>query len=436
MSDLFAPLTLPCGVVVPNRIAKAAMEENQAEAGQVPGAVLNTLYRAWADGGAGLIITGNVMVDPRAMTGPGGVVLERATLEEPGARERFEAWAEAGTSGEGALIMQISHPGRQVYATQGTDVVSPSATKVEVPGFAKMFREARALTTDEIREQIRRFAETAQAAEAVGFDGVQVHAAHGYLLAQFLSPLTNLRDDEWGGSLENRARFLLEIVRAVRDRVRPTSCVGVKLNSADFQRGGFAEADAAQVVEWLGAEGVDFVELSGGSYESAAMMGQTQDGRMDGRMEGGKDARSESTAQREAYFLDFVPEIAKAAIMPVMVTGGITKRATAEHVVGQPDIDMVGIARALAFRPDLPSLWRAGKSLEVPVARASWKNKGLAGLAGMAMTKANLDRLGHGEAPKARPGPMRSLVADQLQRARSTKRYKAWLAERHPEALL
>ena len=429
MSTLFSPLTLPCGLILPNRIAKAAMEENQAEAGQLPGLVLRNLYSAWARGGAGMVITGNVMVDPRAMTGPGGVVLERTTLEDPDARAAFEAWAEAGTSGSGALIMQISHPGRQVYATQGTDTVSASATKVAVPGFDKMFREARALSSDEIRGQIKRFAETARAAESVGFDGVQVHAAHGYLVAQFLSPLTNLRNDDWGGPLENRARFLLEIVRAVRASVSPGFCVGVKLNSADFQRGGFAEADAARVVEWLNGEGVDFIELSGGSYESAAMMGSTEDGRMD-------STAQSSTIEREAYFLDFVPDIAARASMPVMVTGGVTKLATAEHVVAQDNIAMVGIARALAFQPDLPTLWQKGQSTEIPVARADWKNKGLAGLAGMAMTKANLDRLGHGQAPKANPGPRRALMSDQWQRFRKTRRYKAWLKENHPEALL
>ena len=424
MSALFTPLALPCGLRLPNRIAKAAMEENLAEAGQVPGARLNRLYRAWAEGGAGMILTGNVMVDPRALTGPGGVVLAGETLMDPGRRARFEAWAEAGSAGPGALVMQISHPGRQVYSTQGTETVAPSATKVEIPGFAKMFRPARALTEAEIAEQIRRFADTAEAAESVGFAGVQIHAAHGYLVAQFLSPLTNLREDGWGGTLRNRARFLLEIVRAVRARLRPGSCLGVKLNSADFQRGGFDESDAAQVVEWIGAEGVDFVELSGGSYESAAMMGDTQDGRMS------------STAEREAYFLDFVPEIARRCPVPVMVTGGVTRRATAEHVVAQPDIAMVGIARALAFQPDLPTLWQRDAGLEIAVARATWNNKGLAGLAGMAMTKANLDRLARGRPPVADPGPLRSLVRDQIARARLTRRYKRWLADTHPEALL
>jgi len=178
--------------------------------------------------------------------------------------------------------MQISHPGRQVYANMGTEPVSASATKVTLEGMAdKMFGPARALSEDEIRGLIRRFAETALSAQAAGFDGVQVHSAHGYLVAQFLSPLTNQREDAWGGPLENRARFLLEIIRAIRDRVNSDFIVGVKLNSADFQRGGFDIADSEQVVDWLNAEAVDFVEISGGSYESAAMMGSSADGRLD-----------------------------------------------------------------------------------------------------------------------------------------------------------
>ena len=415
MSTLFTPLTLPCGVTIKNRVAKAAMEENQAEAGQLPGSSLHNLYRAWAEGGAGLLITGNVMVDPRALTGPGGVVLTKETLLDPDARARFEGWAEAAQVNGAKCVMQISHPGRQVFASQGQEPVSASATKVNMPGFSKMFATARALTDDEIEEQITRFADTAEAAESSGFAGVEIHAAHGYLLAQFLSPLTNHREDRWGGKLENRARFLLEVVRATRARVSPGFCVAVKLNSADFQRGGFREADAAQVVEWLNGEGVDLVELSGGSYESSAMMGHSQDGRM------------KSTREREAYFLDFVPDIAGVADMPVMVTGGVTRRATAERVVATAGVEMVGVARALAIRPDLPDVWARGEDPEVELHLPQWKNKGLASLAGMSMAKCNLDRLGRGRAADPKPSAVGSLLRDQWQKAWKTRRYKRWL---------
>jgi 2,4-dienoyl-CoA reductase-like NADH-dependent reductase (Old Yellow Enzyme family) len=420
----FTPLTLPNGATLSNRLAKAAMEENMADQasglGQGPGDRLVNLYQRWADGGVGMIITGNVMVDPTAMTGPGGIVLQHGTLDHADIRNRFECWAQAGKSGGAHLVMQISHPGRQVYAAQGTEPVSASATRLDMGSGAinKLFAQARALTGDEIRGMIRRFAETALAAEAAGFDGVQIHAAHGYLLAQFLSPLTNLREDEWGGPLENRARLLLEIIRAVRDRVREDFTVGVKLNSADFQKGGFDVGDATQVVDWLGAEAVDFVEISGGTYESAAMMGESQDGRI-----------SQSTVAREAFFLDFAKEIAGVAKMPLMVTGGITRRETVERVIATEGVALAGIARALIITPDLPNRWKAGEDIVGPVQTVSWKNPALRSLANMALAKGNLRRMSEGDAPKTKLNPILQSAAQQMRQAGQTKRYKAWLEQ-------
>lgn len=421
---LFTPFTLPNGQTLPNRICKAAMEENMAEYGQIPGEALLNLYQAWADGGAGLILSGNVMVDPTAMTGPGGVVLEQGLFKDANIEARFKRWAEIGKSGGGKFYMQISHPGRQVFASQGTEPVSASATKVTLPGPAEnMFEPARALTHDEILGIIKRFADTAAMAERAGFDGVQIHAAHGYLVAQFLSPLTNLREDEWGGPLENRAKFLLEIVRAVRERVEPGFGIAVKLNSADFQRGGFDVADAAQVVDWLGSEDIDFVELSGGSYESSAMMGTSEDGRVD------EDSQT-STQKREAYFLDFAKDIAKTATMPLMVTGGVTRRETAETVIDSGDVDIVGIARAFGFNPALPNDWIAGQKLDVAIHKANWKNKALQGLATMALTKAQLYRLGDGKPVKKKQSPLFATIRQEMRKSAQTKRYKKWLGAR------
>lgn len=415
VAGIFSSLELPNGAVLPNRLCKAAMEENLADEGQVPGERLVNLYKAWAKGGAGMILTGNVMVDPKAVTGPGGVVLEQGTLADESVKEKFEKWAEAGKSGSGKLVMQISHPGRQVYATMGTEAVSASSTKVTLEGPAdKMFTTARALTPDEIRGMIKRFADTAHQAERVGFDGVQIHAAHGYLIAQFLSPLTNHREDEWGGSLENRARFLLETVRAVRERVEPDFIVAVKLNSADFQKGGFDVGDAKQVVDWLSGEALDFVELSGGNYESAAMMGLAADG------------RAQSTVAREMYFLDFAKSIAEAAKMPVMVTGGVTRRETANMALAE-GINIVGIARAMAYNPSLPNNWKSNDSLTTSIGSVSWKNKSLHSLANMALTKQQLNRLGEGLSVKQKQRPVLTLIAQQIKQFRQTKRYKAWL---------
>ncbi len=419
MADIFDSLTLPNGMTIHNRLCKAAMEENMAEAGQVPGEALINLYTQWAAGGPGLILTGNVMVSPDAMTGPGGVYLGKGVLGEETVRHTFERWAAAGKSGGSKLFMQISHPGRQVYATMGTDVVSASDTKVKMDGpAAKMFTNARALTHEEVLGKIAQFADTAEAAQSAGFDGVQIHSAHGYLVAQFLSPLTNLRTDKWGGSLENRAGFLLEIVRAVRARVGKDFGVAVKLNSADFQRGGFDVEDAKQVVTWLNDESVDFVELSGGSYESAAMMGMADDG------------RAQSTIEREMYFIDFARDIAEAAQMPIMVTGGVTKRETAAAAIEDGKVDIIGIARAFGFNANIPADWKNDENLHIPLPVIKSKNKTFLALAGMALTKENLYRMGTGQPPRRGQSPLWAVIKGQIRQARQTKRYKKWLASR------
>ena len=265
--SLFSPLTLPNGAVIPNRIAKAAMEENMADGEHAPSAELLRLYRAWAEGGAGLIITGNVMIDGRAMTGPGGVV-----LEDERHLDRFRAWAEAGRAGGGQLWMQINHPGRQAPASLKQETLAPSPIALDLGNLSKQFAPPREMTAADIADVQHRFVHTALLAERAGFTGVEIHAAHGYLLSQFLSPLSNRRTDAWGGNLENRARLLLDIVRDVRAAVGPGFAVAVKLNSADFQRGGFSPEDAQAVVAMLSPLGVDLVELSGGSYEAPAMM--------------------------------------------------------------------------------------------------------------------------------------------------------------------
>lgn len=413
---LFQPLTLPNGQVIPNRIAKAAMEENMADAGHLPGAALLGLYRQWGAGGAGMILTGNVMVAADAVTGPGGVVLDARQPLAP-----FVAWAQAGRAHGARMWMQINHPGRQVYAKTNPEAIAPSAVPVEMGRYSKLFTPPRAMTQDDIRHVIDQFATTAELAERAGFDGVEIHAAHGYLLSQFLSPLTNRRGDDWGGSLENRARILIEILRAVRARVSPGFGVGVKLNSADFQKGGFDAEDAVAVVRLLNLEAVDMVEISGGSYESPAMHGRPQ-----------QPAKRASTRAREAYFLDFARDIVAVAAMPVMVTGGIRSRATAEGALtpedGRAGVAMVGIAQALAYAPDLPNRWKQREEvIEVP--RVDWKS-GLASLATMAMTKLQLQRMGRGRNPSFRLWAPWVLLRDQLRTRRLNRAYRGWLHTR------
>lgn len=407
--SLFSPLALPNGAVIPNRIAKAAMEENMADGDHAPSAELLRLYRAWAEGEAGLIITGNVMVDARAMTGPGGVV-----LEDDRHLDRFRAWAEAGRARGGQVWMQINHPGRQMPAALGQETLAPSAVALDIGALSKQFPMPREMRAADIAEVERRFVTTALLAERAGFTGVEIHAAHGYLLSQFLSPLANRRQDRWGGSLENRARLLTDIVRGIRAAVAPGFAVAVKLNSADFQRGGFSPEDARDVVAMLGSLGVDLVELSGGSYEAPAMMGS---------------ARDERTLAREAYFLDFAREIATVATMPLMVTGGIRRREVAQKVIDS-GIAMAGIATALAIEPDLPRNWRLGRT-NVPALRPiTWKNKQLASSAHMAAVKYQLTRLSRRR--RTAPGvlPAWALVVSQADARCRARRYRRWMEGR------
>src|SRR5579871_4267056 len=158
------------------------MEEGLAEPGQLPGRASAQLYRRWAEGGAGLLITGNVMVSANALTGPGGLVLEAGTPLEP-----FRAWADAAHAGGAKVWMQINHPGRQVFAALGNPGYAPSEVALQMGKHGKLFAPVKALSLGEVEVIVQRFADTARAAQAAGFDGVQVHAAHGYLLSQFLS---------------------------------------------------------------------------------------------------------------------------------------------------------------------------------------------------------------------------------------------------------
>ncbi|MFI9810276.1 NADH:flavin oxidoreductase/NADH oxidase family protein [Streptomyces sp. NPDC052301] len=406
-SELFSPLSLRSGHVLNNRIAKAAMEENMAGDGQLPDKELFGLYRRWAAGGTGLLITGNVMVHAEALTGPAGVVLDEAAPLEP-----FIEWARAGKSGGGAIWMQINHPGRQIGSDMPGVVWGPSAVAVDLGKHSSRFGRPVAMTPEQIQATVTRYAVTAQRAEQAGFDGVEVHAAHGYLLSQFLSPLVNKRTDQWGGSLENRARMLLDVVRAVRAAVSPTFAVAVKLNSADFQRGGFDADDARQVIAMLAPLGVDLVELSGGSYESPAMSGRPADAR---------------TQAREAYFLDLAKDLVETSPVPLMLTGGITRRHTAERVLDS-GVAIIGMGTALAVTPDLPDRWRRSREADEQLRPVTWSDKALASAAGMAQVRHQMRRIARGSRPTPHTHPAFALISERRKQRRALRRYRAWLS--------
>ncbi|MEV7003817.1 NADH:flavin oxidoreductase/NADH oxidase family protein [Streptomyces sp. NPDC093982] len=407
-TELFSPLLLSSGQVLSNRIAKAAMEENLAGDGQLPDEQLFTLYRRWARGGTGLLITGNVMVHAEALTGPAGVVLDEHAPLQP-----FTEWAKAGKSGGGSIWMQINHPGRQVASDMPGVVWGPTDIGVDLGKHSSRFGRPTAMTAQQIEDTVTRFAVTAHRAEEAGFDGVEIHAAHGYLLSQFLSPLVNKRTDQWGGSLQNRARMLLDVVQAVRAAVSPSFAVAVKLNSADFQRGGFDADDARQVIAMLEPLGVDLVELSGGSYESPAMTGRPADDR---------------TQAREAYFLDLAKDLVKTSPLPLMLTGGITQRVTAERVLDS-GVAVVGMGTALAVTPDLPERWKQNREADRQMEPVTWSDKALASAASMAKVRHQMRRLARGRKSKPGAHPAIALISEQRKQRKALRGYRTWLSK-------
>ncbi len=304
-----------------------------------------TLYRTWSESGAGLLLTGNVQVDRTDLERPGNVsidVSEPRTVSTE-AKDRLRKWARAGTGAGNHLWMQISQAGWQSprYVTKRPR--APSDVQLKLLGnYAKPVP----LTEGEILDLVNRFAQAAAIARETGFTGVQIHGAHGYLLSSFLSPVTNRRTDDWGGSLGNRARFLLEVVRAVRKAVGADFPVGLKLNSDDFRKGGFTSLECLEVVRWLNDESLDLLELSGGTYEQPRLIGA------EGQADSAVPVRP-STRAREAYFLEYAEAVRKVARMPLMVTGGFRTRAGIEAAL-EGDCDMVGLGRPLCWQPDLP----------------------------------------------------------------------------------
>lgn len=334
--SLATPLELPCGVSIPNRFCKSAMTEGLADPMDNATALHTQLYKTWSEGGAGLHVSGNVMVDRRYLERAGNIV-----LEDDRGLPALQKMVAAGKSAGNQFWAQISHPGRQCPRLVNSEPLAPSEVQLKMMG---NFSRPRAITEAEIEDVISRFATTAKLCKEAGFTGVQVHCAHGYLISQFLNPLINQRSDQWGGSLPNRARLARRIISAVREAVGPDFPVGAKLNSADFQKGGFTLEECVQVAAWLAEDSLDLLEISGGNYEQLSLMGV--------------DATEvrDSTRKREAYFLEYADAIRAAAKIPLVVTGGFRNRSVMQAALANGEVDMVGLARPFCTQPDLPNL--------------------------------------------------------------------------------
>lgn len=398
MSSPHDPLPLPCGQVLPNRLMKAAMSEALSDTTHAPDSRLERLYRTWSRGGYGLLITGNVMVDRTQLGEPGNVV-----IEDDRDLDALSRWAKSA-KGDGVPIwVQLNHPGRQSNPLAlGHIPVAPSAVAMSLPGSPT----PRELTAAEIEDIIERFVTAAVVCETAGFDGVQVHSAHGYLVTQFLSPLTNLRTDTWGGDSRRRMRFLLEIVRRIRARVSPSFALSVKLNSADFQHGGFSEEESRGVVAALAGEGLDLIEISGGNYESPAMTGLA----------------AASSRDREAYFLEYARTVRRmAADVPLAVTGGFRSRPAIVDALRAGDCDVVGLARPTVTTPDAAAAILSDRLelLQTRELRYGMRGvlgrfadvKALDGVLNISWNTDQLHRLGAGREPDVGRGRLATTVA-------------------------
>jgi len=377
-THLSSGLVLPCGVVLKNRIAKAALSEQMADADGAPGERLLRVWDRWSRSGAGLMLTGNVIVDGERLIETGNVV-----AEDERSMALMQIWAQTAKAGGSAVWVQINHPGRCQPKSMSHEPVAPSAIATD---FGGLFAMPRALLHEEILDLIQRYTKAASICKAAGFDGVQIHAAHGYLISQFLSPLSNTRDDDWGGDAVRRRRFLIEIVRAVRATVGSSFPVGVKLNSADFQKGGFSNEESMAVVQILEAESVDLLEVSVGNAEDAGMLSEP-------------GAHSSSRKAREAFFIEYAESVRRVSSIPLMLTGGFRSASGMQNALDSKAVDIVGMGRPFILEPDLPARILAGTADSAVMVPLCIGHKKVDALIQFSYYNAQLQRMGDGLPP-------------------------------------
>jgi len=379
MNILKKEMVLPNGSILSNRIAKSAMSENLSNKYHEPTPILVNVYKKWAQSGAGLLITGNIMIDANAIGEPRNVVVEN--------RNNFEIlkeWAGSVRGTNTKLWAQINHPGRQAMEQINYILKAPSAVPLKNGGRKNASAKIpEALTEKEILDIIESYANTSLILKDAGFSGVQIHGAHGYLVSQFLSPFANIREDKWGGSLENRARFVVEVYRKIREKVGKDFPIGIKLNSADFQKGGFSEEESIEVVKILSKEGMDLIEISGGTYEAPAMMGK----------------RRASTIKREAYFMDYIEKARKVTNTPLMLTGGFRTSSVMQDAIASDQLDIVGIARPFAIYPNIGNDIFNERRLNFATEIKKTRVKGIDGLMNIIWYESQIKRIGEGKTP-------------------------------------
>lgn len=405
-SPLQQPLKLRSGSVLKNRLCKSSMNEALATGEGRVVREFEVLYKTWSEGGAGLLITGNVMVDKNHANEPLAVAVE----DERDITE-LKLWARAAKSQGAQVWAQLSHPGKQSPKFLNDSPVAPSAIALA----SDMFMPPRELREDEILDIIQRFTNTALILQKAGFDGVQLHGAHGYLISQFLSPNHNTRTDKWGGQLENRMRFVTEVYKSIREAAGDAFNIAIKLNSSDFQKGGFTHEESIEVAMVLDKLGIDLIEISGGSWENPVNR---------------KGDQKESTRKREAYFLEFSEELKRSVSAPVMVTGGFRSQAAIEQALKSEAMDVAGLARPFAVDPELANKMLGGSGYRSTVEPITTGIKKIDDMAIMEISwyTNQIRRLAEGKLPGAKPRGIFSVINVFYQfwkRGQAVKRVRA-----------
>lgn len=387
---LFTPITLPNGTTIKNRFFKSAMSEGMGTKNFQPKKNIATLYKRWAEGGTGLIITGNIMIDPKGTAEPGNIVFDKNSN-----MEILKDWAKQGQQHGAKVMVQLNHPGKQTPKTIAKETVAPSAVPLG-NGLNKLFSTPRALTTSEVEELVQKFITSAKVAKEAGFSGIQIHAAHGYLISQFLSPHDNRRTDKYGGSLENRMRFLKEIYLGMREELGKDFPIGIKINSTDFKEDGLTEDDSLETIVELANLGLDFVEISGGTYERPAMMGAT------------------STSSNKVFFAEYSKKLKQKVNIPVIVTGGIRSINAMNTLLNDNTTDFIGIARPLTIDPNIPNKIKQGTYTIVETTRVSTGvkrlDKAFGSLLGIVYYQVLMQNIAKGKEPKATKNAWPSLI--------------------------
>lgn len=397
---LLKPFLLPCGVTIKNRIVKAATTERLSDKTGLPNSLHLNLYGKWSDSGAGLIISGNILIDKRFKESSGNIVIESEK-----AIPHLLKWTTQATRGGNQFWAQINHSGRQTTIFSNFNPIAPSEVKLKKNG---LFSKPKAMTLEQVKDVEQQFINSAVICKQGGFTGVQIHAAHGYLISQFLSPVTNLRTDEYGGSVENRSRFLLNIVKGVRAQIGKDFPVSVKLNSADFQKGGFSENDAMYVVKKLEALGIDLLEISGGTYENIVFLD--------------KSFEKESTKKREAYFMSFASEIRKQSNIPLLVTGGFRTLEFCESVLKNKELDLIGFARPFLLDERFPSIFINKENTKLEDVSLSFNPKSLSSFAEAGFYDYQIARIAQNKSINLNYSPYNALV-----RLIKNEMVKGWL---------